>query len=392
MSSSSLKEALAGASRLAANESLRKKNSREETEEIEDPGEADERPDLGDSMEVWRLLPHLRDLPEAMIKKLPLSAMFQLNSALAKDVKNSAKLNINTRLAANAQKLVTRPIKVEAGIDNRRDVLHPARYMGGASCAAPELWLGARRHLGEEAVTALGNYDLDSLGCGGSVTPRGWQEIHNPGSQELKLKLFHLPNVAGSNLSAKKVCLDGGEESVSIGDSMREISDMEGFKMALHTAREAMQSALPWNRSISAISGFMMNTGYLQQDLGGNNRRAAILTEFTDYVLGRNALNWENGQPFLTADEMAHVWQNWKGKRAALFITKQEDKKPEKADGFKRERRPTDVCRMYNLTKCRQQNDKECKTTWGKTLRHVCNKYMAGGKLCEKDHTRADHK
>ena len=65
-----------------------------------------------------------------------------------------------------------------------------------------------------------------------------------------------------------------------------------------------MTTALPWNRSIGAIVGLMVNTNYLQEDIGGNPKRAAILAEFTDYILGRNALNWENCQSFLTTDEL----------------------------------------------------------------------------------------
>ena len=55
----------------------------------------------------------------------------------------------------------------------------------------------------------------------------------------------------------------------------------------------------------------MVNPGYLQEDLGGNSKRAAILTEFVDYVFSRNALNWENHQSFLSTDELTHMWANW---------------------------------------------------------------------------------
>ena len=70
--------------------------------------------------------------------------------------------------------------------------------MGGASCALTDLWGAARRVIGESGVDLLGNYDLDAVGCSGSVTPKGWLELHNPASQDLKLKWFHLPNVANS--------------------------------------------------------------------------------------------------------------------------------------------------------------------------------------------------
>ena len=32
------------------------------------------------------------------------------------------------------------------------------------------------------------------------------------------------------------------------------------------------------------LVGLMMNTNYMVEDLGGNSKRAAILSEFTDYV------------------------------------------------------------------------------------------------------------
>jgi len=394
LSSSSLRTTMEAATRMVNSERLNRKRPAEDgdDESIADPGEDDSwNRATSQQMEIWKLLPHLQGLPEAMLRKLPLNAVFQLNSALAKDQKTTAKMNINTRLAANAQKLMARPSKVEGGHDNRKDILHPSRFLGGTCCANSELWQAAKKTIGEEGIMALGNYDMDSVGCGGSVTPRGWQELHNPGSQELKLKLFYLPNVANSGLSAKKVNLDGGDEALSIGESLKEIADLDSYRTALNTAREAMHSALPWNRSICAVVGFMMNTNYLQTDLGGNSRRGGILTEFTDYVFGRNALNWENGHPFLSTDDLAHVWSNWKGKRMSLFTT---GSKEEKKFGNSRTEKKAgqDICRMYNAGKCRQQADKECKTPWGRTLRHVCNKYVTGGKMCEKDHPRADHK
>ena len=145
---------------------------------IGDPDEEDgeEPSDMGGELQLWKLLPQLRELPEALIRKLPLSAMFQLNSALAKERKTSDKLGVNTKLAHNAKKLARCPLSVQSGQDNRKEVLHPARFLGGASCSLAEQWSAARAVIGEEGITALGNYDLDSVGCGGSVTRRpGWR-------------------------------------------------------------------------------------------------------------------------------------------------------------------------------------------------------------------------
>jgi hypothetical protein len=56
-----------------------------------------------------------------------------------------------------------------------------------------------------------------------------------------------------------------------VGDSLKEIHDLEEFKRALNTAREAMGYALPWNKSVSAICGFMQasNYCYKQAQQGG---------------------------------------------------------------------------------------------------------------------------
>ena len=387
MSSASLARSVAEAGRLTASARGRHASNfgggRGAVSMLVDPEEQEE--DGGaDNLELWRLLPQLKSIPESLLRKLDLSTMFQLNSALVKEKKTTARLGVNTKLAHNAKELMSRPATVERGVDNRRDLLHPARFMGGASSALTEQWAAARRAIGEAGVLAIGNYDLDAVGCGGCVTPKGWLELHNPASQELKLKMFHMPNVASSGLSNKKE----GEDN---GDSLREIADLESFRIALNTAREAMASALPWNRSVSALMGMMMNTNYLAEDLGGNPKRPAILTEFSDYVFSRNALSWENCQPFLTTDELIHVWANWKSKRG-ISARMGEKKKEKDGSSSDKKKQLSELCRVYNLKTCKHQADRECKTPWGKTLKHLCNKYMPGGRLCLKEHPREEHK
>ena len=350
-----------------------------------DPDEdEDNSTELGDAgAQIWKLLPQLQNLPEHLLSQLPLSAMFQLNSALQKEKKNTEKLGVNSRLAQNAKKAASCPARVPEGLDNRKDVLHKARFLGGACCSLTDQWAAARAAIGEAGVVALGNYDLDAVGCGGSVTPKAWLELHNPASQELKIKMFHLPNVANSGLPSRKQSGPESEDS----ESMREIADLDSYKVALNTAREAMASALPWNRSISANMGLMVNTIYLQDELGGNPKRAAVLAEFTDYILGWNALNWENSQAFLTTDELTHVLSNWKSKRGISL--KQNERKKESTSSSKKA--VSEICRLWNSKTCKSQTEKECKTPWGRTLKHVCNKFMLGGKLCLKDHPRCDH-
>ena len=140
---------------------------------LADPDEEEESDVDCGKLELWKLLPQLKELPESLLRKLPISAMFQLNTALGKENKTAEKLGVNSKLARNSKKLVKNPIRVEKGVDNRKDVLHPARFLGGASCALQEQWGTARKVIGEEGVIPLGNYDLETIGCGGASHPRG---------------------------------------------------------------------------------------------------------------------------------------------------------------------------------------------------------------------------
>jgi len=336
-------------------------------------------------MEIYRLLPALNAVPDEKLKNLPHSFVFGLHSALAKDSKTAAKLSSTARLSLNAKKVAANPVKLGNIEDDRKSKLHPGRFLGGAVCKLTDLWMAGKAVHGERGPLALGSYDLDSVGCGGCVTAKGWEALHNPGSQELKLKMFHLPNVGNTSYTAKRLNFDSGEE-LSLGESLKEILDMDSYRMALNTAREAVHSAQPWNRSISALIGFMMNSNFCYDDLKGNPKRASILSDFTDYVFGRNALNWENNAPFLTAEQLAHVWSQWRGKRAALFAASFQEKQKSKP------KTNANICRRYQVGLCPKQADKECKSTTGLTLQHICNKYMPGGKLCEKNHPRKDHK
>jgi hypothetical protein len=342
---------------------------------------------VADPLEIWRMLPALKELPEQLLQQLPRSEIFQLNAALLKESKSASKIQTNAKLMMNAQSLEKNPTRIDAGYDDRKRVLHRSRFLGGASCSAQQLWLEARQVLGPKGVLPLGNYDLDAVGCGGCVTPRGWQAIHDPSSADLKLKLFYLPNVGGSGLASKKISLEDNDGSISVAESMKDISDMDAFRSALNALREAMACALPWNRSISAICGFLQNTNFCSSDLLQNNKRAAILTEFVDHVLSRNALNWENQQPFLSADDLAHTWATWKARRVSAYRGA-EGKQGKKEEGAKKR---DNICRKFNGEGC--PNDaKDCKTFYGTKLRHVCSFVLPSGAKCQKDHPKPDHK
>ena len=102
----SLAKATAAAKKMANSQKSRHPSSlskRKTVELLVDPDmrESDEEVE---GLELWKLLPQLKDIPEHLLKKMPLSAVFMLNNALAKEQKTSERLGVNTRLPHNAKK------------------------------------------------------------------------------------------------------------------------------------------------------------------------------------------------------------------------------------------------------------------------------------------------
>lgn len=168
----------------------------------------------------------------------------------------------------------------------------------------------------------------------------------------------------------------------SNGDSVQDIVDIKELMHAIFTLREAMARALLWNLSVAAIQEFLFISNYCKKDLEGCQKRAVILTAFADYILGRNALNWQNSVAFLSTNELVHVWSTWFSQQpVSSFIPKKKKLGREKKD----------LCRRYNEGKCTTTGP-NCKTYFGKVLQHLCNATTSSGQLCEQNHPRKDHK
>ena len=109
---------------------------------------------------------------------------------------------------------------------------------------------------------------MNSIGLGGYVSKRGWVEIHDVGRDPLSLKLFNI-NGCGNKILANK------QE-----EEFKDILELGEFKLALRVAREALSFVHLWNKSISAIEGFLIQSNYCGVDLSGTEKPAAILTQF----------------------------------------------------------------------------------------------------------------
>jgi hypothetical protein len=112
-------------------------------------------PMVADPLQLWRMLPALSHLPEEMLNQLSQTEIFQLNSAFLTESKVAGKLQANAKLTMNAQQIINNPVQVPSGTDDRKDRLHCARFLGGASCSSQMLWLQVREFLVQKGSQLL---------------------------------------------------------------------------------------------------------------------------------------------------------------------------------------------------------------------------------------------
>ena len=363
---------------------------------VQDPGNTGTRVGSQDLASLRKRFKFLEEFSDEFVRNTPFNVLLKAevaNNKLRDQYKGKEVMNV---LASNRDNLGTMFINVAEGKDNRWDSLHSARFLPGAGCQATKIWLRAREVMGSEGHTPIATYDMGSVGLAGYVTPRGWAELHDVGSPNLALRLFSINN-CGKRACTKTT--SSGEDSV-----LAEIEEIGEFKLAVRVLREAMGFVHPWNKSISALEGFLHQTNYCATDLEGLEKTATLLTQFVDYVLDENANRWKGQEAFLTTGQLRAVWDAFFGARPQSMLSRSKAssyKAPYKAPSSQQQPQQSslpfvaprhyffdDICVMWNLGKCTKPAA-DCKTKKGTVLRHVCN-YRADPKnasdICLKNH------
>ena len=322
--------------------------------------------------------PILKDFSDNFIRSTPRGDLMKLQSTSFKMKEAEKGKDADDKLASNKSALASRFITVPAGRDNRWNHLHSARFLGGAACSATKLWLAAKACIDESGHPALGSYDMGAVGMAGHVSPRGWQELHNPQSSRISIRQFSINN-CGSRAASK---------SASSKDEFSEdIIDLGEFQLALRALRVAMQFTAPWNFSVVALEGFFLQSNYCQKDLAAVDKKAQMLTQFTDYVLVQNSERWRDSEPFLTTGELRTAWAAFFLSRPQAAVAEKQKQRPEKSKFTKS--RP-DICYAFNMGSC-AKTATTCFGPKGNQLKHVCNHAADRSKpadVCGKDHPR----
>ena len=201
------------------------------------------------------------------------------------------------KLFNNREELEGTLHKIKEGEDNRISILHPARCLPGAACSAGKLWLHARENLADKGHPPLSSYDMQAIGLSGSVTAKGWVELHNPSSTSISIKQFTM----NASLSSR-----GGKDS-----EVADMEDLSEFRAAVRALRGAMSMVHPWNHSIAALENFFLQNNFCNSDLSGTSHQVNNLVRFTDYVLAENAGRWRDRECFLTTRDLRGVWKDY---------------------------------------------------------------------------------
>jgi hypothetical protein len=309
----------------------------------------------------------------------------------------------------------------------------------------------AREVIPLEGYTPLANYDLDCIGLGGSVTAKGCLEAHNPGSTNICLKMFSPENLSTTAGAARKFTIADDDGAVSVGEHMKEITEMNALQHAMRVLCAITRLIMPWNLSYCAIDGFLYSSNYGFTELGNDPLRVQKLVKFVNYALGRNAAAWQRKEPFLTTGALKQEFgtylqcqasgafvpaapaaaaaqptpstannrqQQGRGGRGGKFS------RPFYGGGF----RPYNngggnnggnsggqhhgghrggghgfnkygywtpsgyviLCRNFNMGTCKN-NANSCKLPSGARAHHYCSAMKANGDICKEAHPECDH-
>lgn len=336
---------------------------------------------VADAASLKRKFTFLNDYSDEYIQATPLDVLLRAETTAFKLREMERGADMEDTLANNRDLLITTLIQVLAGVDNRWDQIHPARFLPGASCSAKQMWLFAREILGNSGHQALASYDMASVGLQGCVSNKGWVVIANPGSSQLRVRYFNITSCSSKVLSTR-----GTSDKDEISATIEELGE---FKLALRALRVAMSFVHPWNKSIEAIAGFFDQSDFCHAETAGLEKRAALFSNFTDYILEENSNRWRAKEGFITTGEMKECWTAFLSTRpqALLATVKAANKQQnQKQHPFQQQQQRgpmnqspampnpyfDNICVRWNQGRCLAAPG-TCKTQKGMALRHCCN-------------------
>jgi len=327
----------------------------------------------------------LKEYDDEVLATTPLSVLVKLESTSLKLKNVEKQKDAEDKLTSNRDSLGEDKIMVGAGLDDRWDNLHEGRFLPGAACSMAKLWNKGRLAYKKADHKPVSVYDMAAVGLAGHVTPRGWVALSDPGDSSISINLFSITNCG------KKAA---GKSSNFQDEELKEVAELGELKVAIRVLREALSMVHSWNKSVSVLEGFLIQTNWCSKDLEGLENQAGILVQFVDYVLRENSNRWRSQEAFISIGELKGVWESFFGSRPQSLLVKSKQKSQQvsrtggsnqntwsKLNNLDGRTRPgwvpaeyfkDDICVMFNLGKCAKPPG-TCMTAKGVPLRHICN-------------------
>ena len=300
-------------------------------------------------------------------------------------------------------------------------------------CSSKKLWLAAREELGLEGILPLANYDMSSAGLGNCVTARGIYELHNPGSAAIQIKMFSSINMSTATTVTKRLTLSDGDSAINVGDSLKDIVELESLKHALRALCTAAQLVCPWNHSFMALHGFLHSSQFGAKELQGQKDRVPALVDFVNAVFRMNANAWIQQEEFLSAGELKATWGDFIANRPSALLSPQLENSSgnvfNQRGGYNRGKQnfrggrggrggsfynsgagtqqqanmpntnvpppapqqPMTICQGYNNNTC-QNHYSACFLPSGERAFHVCDVIKNSGRQCRGYHRKDQHR
>ena len=348
--------------------------------------------------EVDRLrsdLPNLSHHPDDTFRSLSLTELIRLDNKLESGGKSGKKLS--EKLAKNLDNIKKFPKKIEAGEDNRADIIHKSRFLGGHICKNSEIWLKTRETLGISGLDPISRYDSEGVGLEGNLNGHIWAALHNPGAKDISIRM----------LSPEALKIARGESDKDSASCKKDFNSVNEIRLALSTIRTAAQFIHPWNFSFATIEYFLNSVNFGEKDLGSNSEKILFLSNFIDEVFLHNAEAWDDSKTFIGAQKLTNKWvsdvmlkttkiDSQKTKNTNNFKPNQNNRKnPTSSSHFSKVSFPPGICRRFNFNVCPSQSDDSCPAPWdsAKKLKHVCTfQNQTDKKFCLQNHPFLEHK
>jgi hypothetical protein len=341
---------------------------------IPDPGQASSRISPEDLQVFREKFPHLNDFSTAFLQSRTLEELLRIESTSLRIKDAERARDIEEKLANNKTALSTKFFEVNAGKDNRWNVLHPARFLPSVACSAQKQFTTAREVIGLTSPPQLACYDMTAVGMGGFVTNRGWYEISTMGSSKMKVSMFNINNATKSS-SFKS----------SDAEDAPEMKDVSEFEVALRAMRIAAHFVQPWNFAFVALENFLLQNQFCKEDLKYDTRPARTLCQFVDFILNENSNHWRDGSTFISTGELESYWRSFIGARPQIRYPpgtstaskgKEQHQQGQQAQKQQKDRKRkfpfVDICHRWNTNNCSKAAG-ACFNARGTPLRHCCD-------------------